>query len=159
MTESRALGLTLITMGRESVRDLVEARVDLEQSIAKFAAERATAEDIAEIKKQHANMIPSSSIGHDFIAADLGFHTAIANACHNPVLARFFFEIRQPVRHWMEQKYRFDWGREHVAAEHEAIMDAIEAHDVDAAQSAMRTHIKKAGEKLVAAILEVHGKD
>lgn len=152
--ESRAVSLSLVTIGRDAVRDLVEARVDLEQSIAKYAAIRATPEDVNEITRQHRSMASLQNTGRRFIAADLAFHTAIAMASHNSVLIRFFTELRQPVRNWMEQKYRFDWGKAQVVEEHAEIVGAIAAQDAEAAQAAMGRHIERAGDKLVAAMRE-----
>ena len=37
------------------LRELVEARVELEQIIVRLAAKRATKEDITELKAQHTN--------------------------------------------------------------------------------------------------------
>lgn len=149
---SRAVGLSLITLGHEAIRDLVEARVDLEQSIARHAALRATDRDMEQMRTQHAKMLRANCSDRTFIAADIAFHSAIAEASHNTVLIRFFSELRQPVRHWMEQKHRFDWGRDQVAEDHEAIMRAIEARNADAAGSAMGRHVERAGNKLVAAM-------
>lgn len=154
MIQSRAVGLSLINIGQEAINDLVEARVDLELSIVAHAARRATAEDIAAMKREHARLQRPTCTGRSLISADIGFHTAIAKASHNSVLFRFFSELRQPVRNWMEQKYRHDWGRDQVVEDHEAILLAIEARDEPAAQAAMRRHVQRAGEKLVAAMLE-----
>ncbi|MDC7218271.1 MAG: FadR/GntR family transcriptional regulator [Spirochaetales bacterium] len=154
MIESRAVGLSLLTIGQGAIRELVEARAELEVSMAGFAAERASDEDIDAIREQHERIVRPRCSGREFIAADMGFHSAIAAASHNLVLVRFFSEIRQPVLHWMEQKTRYDWGREMVAEEHGAIVDAIAARDAGAARAAMRKHIVRAGDKLIAAMQE-----
>ncbi|MGE4557395.1 MAG: FadR/GntR family transcriptional regulator [Desulfovibrionaceae bacterium] len=151
----RSIGLSLITMGREKIRELVEARTELEQIIARFAAERATEDDIAEIKKQHKKLIQAQKNGAKLITADMEFHTAVASACHNTVFIRFFSELHQPIRHWMQQKAKYDWGFDRVVEEHEAILHAIEAHDADAAQAAMQQHIEAAGGKLAYAMQEI----
>ena len=152
--QTKSIGLSLITIGHDKIRELVEARVELEQAIVRLAAERATEEDIAEIKVQHKKLISASKSGQKLIKADLGFHTALAKASHNSVLIRFISELRQPMRHWMEQKAKYDWGYEQVIEEHEAILNAIETRDAEKAQSAIRVHVEKAGDKLVSAILE-----
>jgi len=147
----RSAGLSLITLRREKIRELVEARMELEESIARFAAERATDDDIAEIKKQHKTLIRARN-NSTLIKADLEFHMAIATACHNDIFIRFFLELHQPMRRWMEQKSKYDWGFSHVEEEHHAIIKAIEAHDIQAAQDAMHAHIETAGGKLIAAM-------
>jgi GntR family transcriptional repressor for pyruvate dehydrogenase complex len=152
--QAKSIGWSLLTIGHEKIRELVEARVELEQAIVKLAAERATAEEIAEIKAQQKKLKEAKRSGRKLIRADLGFHIALAKASQNSVLLRFLSELRQPMRHWMEQKARYDWGYDQVIEQHEAILSAIEARDSETAQSAMRIHVETAGEKLVSAILE-----
>ena len=156
--QTKSVGLSLITIGQDKIRDLVEARVELEQAIVRLAAQRATEEDIAELKAQHKKLIAASKSGRKQIKADLGFHTTLAKASHNSVLIRFLSELRQPMRHWMGQKAKYDWGYDQVIEEHEAILNAVESRDVEKAQSAMRIHVEKAGNKLVSAIKETKSK-
>lgn len=145
-------GLSLITLRQEKVRELVEARAELEETIARFAAERATDADITEIQRQQTLLIQAGKNNHKLIKADLDFHQAIAAACHNDIFMRFFSELHHPMRRWMEQKAKYDWGFTHVEEEHQAVIDAIVAHDAHAAQAAMRAHIQTAGGKLIAAL-------
>jgi len=151
--QSTSIGLSLITIGHDKIRELVEARVELEQVIVRLAAERATEEDITEIKAHQEKLTAAVKSGQKLIHADLGFHTALAKASHNSVLMRFLNELRQPMRNWMEQKAKYDWGYELVIEQHESILNAIEARDPETAQSAMRLHLEMAGEKLVSAII------
>lgn len=152
MIESRAIELSLVTIGRDSIRDLLDARRDIEQSIAKYAALRATTEDINALKSQHKSMISLTGSGRDFIVADIKFHTIIANASHNKILIRFFNELRNPICRWMEQKHKFNWGREQVIKEHESILHAIESKNAEMAHLEMSKHIENAGKKLISAI-------
>lgn len=150
--EPKGVGLGLITIGHGKVRELVEARTELEQSIAMYAAERASTEEIAAIRKQHEKLVRAKQTGKSLITPDLEFHVSIARASHNSIMMRFFSELHQPVRRWMEQKAKCDWGFDHVVEEHERIVSAIESRNPEAARSAMREHIRLAGDKLVSAI-------
>lgn len=143
----------MMGIGRDKVRELVEARIELEQVIVKLAAERATEEDIADIREQHLDLKASLKNRRRTIQADLSFHTALAKASHNSVLTRFLAEMRQPMKHWMEQKAKYDWGYDKVYEQHDAIVMAVEARDGEGAQAAMRDHLESTGEKLVTAIL------
>ncbi len=156
--QSKSIGLSLITIGHEKIRELVEARVVLEKEIVRLAAERATKEDIDEIRAQQNKLLLAKKSGQKLISADLGFHTALAKASHNSVLMRFLSELRQPMRHWMEQKAKYNWGYDQVLEEHEAILKAIEARDSESAQAAMQVHVEVAGEKLMSAILDTKTK-
>lgn len=155
--QHKAAGLALITIGAEKVHELVEARSELEQSIAMYAAERATASDIGDIKQRHDLLIQAREQGQSLITADLEFHASIARACHNSILMRFFSELHRPVLRWMEQKAKYDWGFDRVIEDHERIINAIESHDPPAARQAMQSHIQLAGEKLITALSDTEG--
>lgn len=141
-------------MGRDKVHELVEARLVLEEAIVGLAAERATEEDIAEIRYHQAQLKATKKAGQKSVKADLSFHTALAKASHNSVLARFLLELRQPVRRWMEQKASVIGGYHLVKEQHDKILRAIEAHDVERARSALRSHLESTGDKLVSILLK-----
>jgi DNA-binding GntR family transcriptional regulator len=58
----------------------------------------------------------------------------------------------------MEQKASFVGGYDMVVEQHDAILKAIEAHDVERAQSALREHLESVGERLTAILLERQAK-
>ena len=151
--DSRLKSFGLLGIGREKVRELVEARIELETVIIRLAAKRATAEDLAEIKEKHLALKTSLKNKKEPIEPDLDFHMAVAKACHNSVLIKFLSEMRQPTRHWMEQKAKFDWGYEKVFEQHETILQAIETGNGPVAEDALKAHLQSTGEKLVASIL------
>ncbi len=148
---SKPIGL--LGIGREKIRELVEARIELECVIVRLAAERATPEDLTEIRKVHEQMKEAQNVEEQLIKLDLGFHMAVAKASRNSVLNRFLMEMRQPIRLWMEEKAKFDWGYEKVFEQHDLILKAIEAKDAEQAETALKSHLKSTGERLVAAIL------
>lgn len=154
--QPKSIGMSLIAIGHDKIRELVEARLELEEVIVRLAAERATAEDLDEIRAHHKKLRAAGKSVAKLIAADLAFHAALAKASHNSVLVRFLGELRQPVHNWMEQKTKYDRGYDHVIVEHATIIDAVEKRNPQAAQDAMRKHLEKAGAKLVAAILEAN---
>jgi len=151
--QAKPIGL-MLTVGPEKVREFVETRIELEKVIARMSAERATEEEIEEIKHHHVKLKPPLKSRRKTIQADLDFHAAIAKASHNSVLARFLSELRLPMLDWMEQKAKFDWGYEKVYEQHDRILSAIQSRDGKKAQAAMQAHLEFTSEKLVAAILE-----
>ena len=157
-SQSKPIGL-MLTVGRDKIRELVEARLIIEQATVKLAAERATEQDLKEIKRHMDDLKPPLTVSKKAIRADLDFHDAIAKASQNSVLNRFLSELRQPMKHWMEQKAKHDWGYEKVYDQHSKIVDAIESHDGERAQIAMRNHLESTGEKLVTAILEIEAEE
>lgn len=80
----------------------------------------------------------------DFIELDEELHLAIAVAAHLPVVERMLSTIKGFVRVIRLGTAR---SRDHlynVLAEHEAIVDAIEARDSDAAHAALMAHLERA---------------
>lgn len=151
---SKPLRWGMLVGWREKLHEFIEARIAIEQTLVGMAAERASEADIEEIRKG-LNMLKSPKLTRrKAIQADLVFHTSIANASHNSVLARFLEELRQPVRNWMEQKASLFGGYDRVYEQHEKILDAIQAHDPAMAQKAIREHLESVGERLTAALLE-----
>jgi GntR family transcriptional repressor for pyruvate dehydrogenase complex len=151
---AKPLGWNMLITGHDKIHELIEARLILEEAMIGLAAERATEDDIAEIRYHQARLKASMRPGQRSVKADLAFHTAIAKASHNIALTRFFSELRQPVRHWMEQKASVIEGYHLVAEQHDEILRAIEAHDVERARSALRNHLRSTSEKLVSILLK-----
>lgn len=71
---------------RSSVAEILEVRCALEREIARLAAIRRTAEDLASIRAHLAEAIANRSNPCAYLAADLAFHRAIAAATHNRVM-------------------------------------------------------------------------
>lgn len=151
---SKPLRWGMFVNWREKLHEFIEARLTLEQALVGLAAERATEEEIREIRNGHNLMKTTKLTKRRAIHADLVFHTSIANAAHNSVLARFLEELRQPVKNWMEQKATLFGGYDRVYEQHEKILDAIQARDPARAQKAMCEHLQSVGERLTAALLE-----
>ena len=151
---SKPLSWGMLTMGRDRIHELVEARTALEHAIVGLAAERATEEDIEEMRRRHGDLKSAKKAKRKAIQADLAFHSALAKASHNSVLMRFLSELRQPMRSWMEQKASIVWGYDMVVEQHDAILTAIENRDVERAQAALREHLESVGERLTAVLLE-----
>jgi len=156
-SQAKPIGL-MLGVGQEKIKELVEARIILEQSAVQLAAERATDDEIAEIVHHHELLKPPLKSDQQAIDADLAFHLAISKASHNSVLIRFLSELRQPMQHWMEQKAKYDWGYAAVYEQHQLIVNAIQSRNANRAQTAMKNHLEATGEKLVTAILELKQK-
>lgn len=124
---------------------IMEARLTLEPALAALAAMKATAADIDSIARaagRGAETRDETSWG----LWDGAFHSAIAAACHNPLLLAAFQEVEA-------SRAQTDWGRlraaittapmrQASALEHLAISAAIARRDAAAAQRAMRGHLQ-----------------
>lgn len=149
---ARPLQWGLSAAWQDKIQEIIEARTTLEQSIAGFAAERATEADIAAIRAQHEQLRKDKAGGKKIISADFGFHKALAAACHNSILERFFEELQLQIRSWMEQKAVIPGAYDHVFDEHATILAALERRDPAKAKAAVHAHLKHAGDHLIVAL-------
>jgi len=76
----------MLMMERDRIHELIEARIALEQTIVGMAAERATEEDIREIRDCHEQMRAAKKSRRKAIQADFSFHIALAKAGHDDAL-------------------------------------------------------------------------
>lgn len=124
------------------IRQFQEARLVFETALARRAAEIATAEDLATIRAA----LDANLAAHElkrFAETDVAFHGAIAKVGGNPI----FPAISDAVTEWLYAQ-RHGTARVPRAAQlarewHEKIYQAIAAHDVAAADAAMRGHIEQ----------------
>lgn len=122
------------------LRQFSELRIAIEPAAAALAARAADDEGLAAICAGFARMEAAERGEDDPLDADIAFHVAILRASANP----FFAQFRDLVETALRTSIRFTnriKGRTADLAAHGAVMKAIEAHDVDAAQTAMRAII------------------
>jgi len=119
-----------------------EVRGVLEVAAAGLAAERATADDIADIDDTIVRFENECSNLEASVQIDIEFHRAVAAATHNDlflVLHDSIGEMLVEVRRRNLSRGRDE--RRLVVRMHRRIHDAIAAHDPAAAQQAMRAHL------------------
>jgi DNA-binding FadR family transcriptional regulator len=136
----RSLSLVL-RLGRMSHQELTEARLMIEPPIARLAARRARAEDVARLKlileRQEAALARK---GH-FRPHSLLFHRAVADCARNLPLATLMNSLADLT---LEVVSVIDTPRsvkEGICRFHRRIFEAISAHDEDAAHHLMLEHI------------------
>lgn len=133
-----ALGVLVMTP-QLGIRDLLEARLLLEPTAARLAAQRADAETVAAIRAAAVaprdERDPSGFVGH------IDFHTTILMATGNLMITM----MGQPVNDVLRTRLRRvgvergEWDK--VDACHRDIAEHVAAGDPAAAEEAMREHI------------------
>lgn len=120
---------------------MFEARRVLEVQVAGLAAERATAEHLATIAEETAEMYAALDDPQQYLIHDIKFHRAIAAASGNPILAT----LVEMVSAVMYDQRRETIGRAHDFKEsvemHQRIYRAIRSQKPDAARLAMHDHL------------------
>lgn len=133
---------------QEAVVQMVEVRRALEAEVAALAAQRRTAVDLLAIQKAVKDLDDVVQAGGNGVAEDMKFHRAIAEAARNPFLiqtleylGQFLHGATQVTR--ANEARRVDFAAQ-VQSEHQAILQAVEAGDADAARQAAATHMGNA---------------
>ena len=126
---------------------ILDARIGLEVTGARRAAELATPEQVAEIRAEFEALAATASKKESgYHAADIRLHRAIAVASGNPLivlildaLGDFLMDFR--VKATKNRRSRGE-SLEPVIEQHRQIVLAIEAGDAEAAEEAMREHLE-----------------
>jgi GntR family transcriptional repressor for pyruvate dehydrogenase complex len=141
-------------LGERRVFDLIEARQQIEVSLAGLSARRRDDAELQTLESLIEQMDAAESAA-DFVALDVQFHAAIGAAAKNTVLSDVLSNITSLIRVWMTRSIKAAGETSTSNAEHRAILAAIASGDPRAAQSAMRTHMKRAEQRLKRSIGEI----
>lgn len=127
----------------KEIADQVAVMLALEHLSVELACERATPEEIAAlwaINDRMADLYYSADT-LDLFEIDMSFHTAIAQASHNPALAethRAYLARLWRARYLSASQRR---NRERVIRQHSDILKALETRDPAAARAAVDRHL------------------
>lgn len=138
----------------QDVVAVLELRIGVETEAAALAAERRSAAQLTTMREALAAFAAAAEAGRDAVAADFQFHLEIARATGNPHYEQLMGTLgapsipraRLPTLGEVEAGQRLAYLRG-VNAEHQGILDAIEAGDAEAARAAMRTHLANSRER------------
>lgn len=128
---------------RVALHNLIEARHLLEPEIAALAAQRAEAEDLEKMHQLLEEMDQHLDSAEEFVNADVGFHLALAEATHNPVLPIFIQSISGGLREMQLEIFRVESGPASGQKAHQRLYRLIERREASAARREMRRHIEE----------------
>ena len=129
---------------RERFEDMVELRLLLEPAAARRAAERASAEQVAGLRRMLEEMAElAEGDGHlaygSFGLRDAAFHDLVAASAGNPLVREALARLHTHVHLF---RLVFDTQVTYLAmGEHDEVLAGVAARDPDAAAYAMRQHI------------------
>jgi GntR family transcriptional repressor for pyruvate dehydrogenase complex len=143
---------SLIRFSGATARDLWEFRVSFESETAFWAAERASAEDVASLDAIVGEWNVLAADGGTpwpvLAEVDVRFHDTIAQASHNQVrlaimlgLSQAIFRASSTLEPYIDQRIRREIGKELTA-----ITEAVRTHDQKLARARMRRHVRKFSE-------------
>lgn len=139
---NEALTLLIPDMA-ERLAQLNEARLAIEPQAAALAAHNANREQIRQLRRIHAQLCESPD-SRSAIEADTAFHHAIADASGNRI-HRLILDSLAELGTSSRLLTIGRIGKQPAIEHHQAILEAIENGDAQAAERAMRHHIEAAG--------------
>ena len=107
------------------------------------AAARATPSDIDRLAALLAAQRAALGTASRFITADMAFHTAIAAVSGNPIFEATSEAMLKWLKHYHTAVLLWSGNETTTLSEHEVILEAIAAHDPDAAEHAMVAHLDR----------------
>jgi GntR family transcriptional repressor for pyruvate dehydrogenase complex len=136
---------------KNALADVFEMRNLIEPHIAALAAERATARDIAQLKRIVAKQTDAVSRGETGVEADAELHLSIGRATRNQALQKLVSGLMEMLSRSREESLQTDERRESSIDAHRRIIAAIEKHDKARARSEMLRHIEQVEENVLSA--------
>ncbi len=130
-------------LSREHCEEVLVVREALEAVAVRRACEVMSLDDVDVLRLNLLRQRRAVDAGNeeDFIVLDEAFHLTIAAGARLPILHKFLSELRGFVRLMRLGTERHPSHLEAVLAEHEAIVDALERRDVEAALAALEHHL------------------
>lgn len=137
---------------KKALADVFEMRKLIEPEIAALAAERATANDVVQLKRIAAKQAGAADGGPTAVEADAEFHFTIGRATRNQALQKLVSGLMELLSRSREDSLQTDTRRKASLDAHRKIIAAIERHDKNRARSEMLRHI----EQVEASVAGVH---
>jgi len=136
-------GSVVASFGLEDVLDMFDAREAIECGVAHIAARRASDADLAELRRlvEAADKARAGTDHLEFLRDDHEIHLALVHMIRNPLLQDAADRLLlHNLRFW--RSYWSSRPAQHGAMlSHAELLAALEAHDADGAERAMREHI------------------
>ncbi|HUN34617.1 MAG TPA: FadR/GntR family transcriptional regulator [Trebonia sp.] len=139
----------LLTLSVIGAADVTEVRMILEAGIVPLVCERATEEDLAALEKICERSEAALRAGEYSMDMSLEFHTAVAQATHNPALVMLVESFRGPILMSLQQAK--DAAPEMGTLgtkEHEEFIEAVRRRDADEASRIMREHLARTAQRV-----------
>ena len=140
----------------EFVRNIFDLRIAIEAMLARRAAERIDARQIAELEAIEAEFEAAAARGEfpSLLAINRRFHVVICDAAQNPEAAAVLDRHRRLIAAlWNLHGYGEDRPAG-VISDHRHLIAALAAHDADVAASLAMAHAAKAKQALIGRMLQ-----
>ncbi|MBB3978395.1 DNA-binding FadR family transcriptional regulator [Rhizobium azooxidifex] len=133
----------MLSQSTDSLEHLKSARIFFERGMAREAAQRSRTGDIDDLGAIIDRQRRSLGDAEAFIAADMQFHSRIAQISGNPI----YVAVSEAMLAWLKEYHTemLIWtGKEKLTlVEHEEILDRLRDRDAEGAEAAMLKHLER----------------
>ncbi len=141
--------LTSLIARGHGLEQVIEVRGLIEPAIAARAAERIGPDELAELREILGRQSAKVKAGESYAEEDTRFHELIGHSSRNELLVTMLAVIWDVLRASREQWLQTN-TRAHASVDaHRRILEALEAHDPEAARTAAAHHIHAVGEGIL----------
>ncbi len=128
--------------GRASaLQDVFEMRHLMEPHIAALAAQRATGEEVLEMRRILEEQQGQINFGKTGVEADTAFHFALAAATHNSALIKVISAVEDILQMSRDRSLQEPGRPQRSLASHRQILERVESGDKIGARQAMEHHL------------------
>jgi DNA-binding FadR family transcriptional regulator len=139
----------LLTLSVISAANVTEVRMILEVGIVPLVCERATEDDLVALEKICRRSEEALRTGKYSMDISLEFHTAVAQATHNPALEMLVESFRGPILMSLQQAKDVAPEMGGLGTkEHEQFIEAVRRRDADEASRIMREHLTRTAHRV-----------
>lgn len=142
-------GITdLLTMSDLTAPEVTETRLVIELGIIPLVCERATPEDIADLRDICRRQEHALDDGAYQLELSAEFHIRVAAAAHNGAIELLVKSLREPLLASLERAHEDAPMGAQGLNEHIAFVDAVEAGDTEKAMTIMGDHLRRTASRV-----------
>lgn len=142
----------LLTLSPLTAPEVTEARMVFELGIMPLVVERATEDDVTALRALVDEGQRALEDGTYTMALSAAFHVRVAACTHNTAIEMLVQSFHGPLLMSLEEAQVVAPVMGHRGTdEHRQLVNAIERHDLEKAQSIMRRHIKRTADRVAKA--------
>jgi len=144
-------GTFVIQWTPQAVEEAYTLRAILERFVIQEAIRRVTPEEIVQLQATVDEMDRSASLDDPraLIRLDIQFHEQLYVLSGHALVQRMLSQLRRTLYCLMAMDRGYAVHRDEIAADHQSIVDALEARDATAAGQIIADHILAAGAEVV----------
>lgn len=143
-------GFAFVEDKQKLALDLCEFRMVVEPEMAAMAAERATGEEIMRMEEAAKEVEELCLQNKDHMEKDIIFHELIAQSTNNQVMPNIIPVIQSAIGLFIT--VTDSSLKKETVETHRMVMDAIKAHDPEAAKEAMMRHLESNRDGIIKAL-------